>query len=139
MNRVLSFALLMPCLLLVGCAGGAGYGGSENDTADSLANDPRLGEPVDTVCFAGGISGFREIGDMALVIRDAPQSSYLVRTGHCPNMKAIEGLKLEGGDQCLSRGEGLLVFDTQFPRQASLADQPDRCLVLSIHEWWEQN
>lgn len=140
MTRLTRLVLVLS-VPLSACASGVGVSKAEPGTeapAVALASDPRLGDPVDTVCFSGGVSGFREMGDRALLIRQSPSTSYLVRTGHCPNLDVIEGLKLEGHDQCLSRGQGLLVFDTPVPRRGSDLDKPDRCLVLSMHDWTEQ-
>lgn len=93
------------------------------------------GAALDTVCFTGGLSGFYELSDREIVLRRSPSDAVLVETGFCPNLEALEGIRIDGADQCLSRGDRLQVFDTPFPRADDPGDQPDRCLVQAIHEW----
>ena len=110
---------------------------TDNKAAELLDNDPRRGERVTTVCFIGGLSGFRELGDDALIVRRAPEEAYLIRTGFCPNLQYVEGLKINHADRRLRRGDRLLLFDTPFPRTDSSSDTPDCCLVTDIHHWNE--
>ena len=125
--------------LLVGMPVGLGHAGGpqSRDHAVDPDADPRRGEAVETVCFSGGLSGFYQVGDKAVVLRRVPGNAFLVRTGHCPNLDAVEGLRIDDPAGCLSRGDRLLVFDTQFPRQGVVSDRPNRCLVMSIHQWRE--
>lgn len=131
MNRVWQYSLLLSCALLAGCAGSAAKNGNNSPAND----DSRLGERVNTVCFASRLSGFQELGSDALILRRAPGEEYMVRTGFCPNLDFVEGLKIDSPDNCLRRGDRLLVFDTPFPMKDSLTDKPDRCLVTDIHRW----
>ena len=108
------------------------------DKAVDLSSDPRLGAEEDIVCFTGRLNGFYGVSDRALVLRRAPGEAYLVRTGFCPNLKAIEGLRLERRDNCLVRGDRLSVFDTRLPQQDEASDAPDRCLITAIHHWAER-
>ena len=106
--------------------------------AGDLADDPRRGDVVETVCFFGRLAGFYELSERALVIRRAPGDAYLVETGFCPNLKSLEGIRLNGAGNCLSRGDRLSVFNTPFPRQDTWsADRAELCLVASIHKWSE--
>ena len=61
--------MIASLLCLVACAA------TEEDLSGPieprLEDDPRFGQPVDTVCFAGGLSGFFEIGNRAVVLRRA--------------------------------------------------------------------
>ena len=101
-----------------------------------LEDDPRLGEQVDTVCFSGGLSGFFEIGNRAVVLRRSTEDAYLVRTGYCRSLRRVEGLRLpQGPSSCLKRGDHLEVFDQPFPRRDTPNDRPERCLVVAIHRW----
>lgn len=125
--------------LLVGMPVGLGQAGGPPAKGQAVDpdTDPRRGEAVETVCFSGGLSGFYQVGDKAVVLRRVPGNAFLVRTGHCPNLDAVEGLRIDDPSGCLSRGDRLLVFDTQFPRRGVVSDRPDRCQVLSIHQWRE--
>ncbi|WP_375204235.1 DUF6491 family protein [Hyphococcus sp.] len=118
--------LLLASLALTACA--TGSSGGPEDAG-------RRGEEIDTVCFTGGLSGFYEAGSNAVILRRSPSESYLVETGYCPNMRAVEGLKIDDPSMCLKRGSRLLVYDTQFPRSGEPADRPDRCLVNRVYEW----
>lgn len=100
-----------------------------------FADDARLGEAVDSVCFTGGLSGFYSVGDQALVLRDGPGRSYLVETGFCPNLRLVEGLRLDDPSNCLRRGDRLSVFDTPLPEKGFQSDRPDHCTVTMIFEW----
>ncbi|WP_417319615.1 DUF6491 family protein [Erythrobacter aureus] len=132
-------AVLALFLLTAACVAGAVDGTSTDRTATNLFNsDPRLGPAADTVCFTGNLNGFYELTDRALVVRRTIGKAYLVRTGHCPNLRSIEGLDFESGDRCLQRGDRIAVYDTPFPRADAHIDRPDRCTVLSIHEWREE-
>lgn len=112
--------------LVAACAPTYDY---EAPTAKLGLTEPEL---LSTVCFTSGISGFSEFDDTSLIIRRSPGEAYLVRTGFCPNLKSVEGLKIESPDQCLNRGSQLLVYDTPLPLKKSRADKPDRCLVTEI-------
>lgn len=131
-NWKLSIGLLAASLIaLSGCE-------SVSSEPNRLAeDDPRRGEAIDTVCFTGGLSGFYEVGDQAIVLRDGPNKSYLVETGFCPNINQPEGLRILGDSQCLQRGDRIEVFDTALPRQGSASDMPDRCIVSGLFDWTE--
>lgn len=120
------FPYLMGCALLVACAA----------TSQAPDSAPRVavGNPVDTVCFTSGISGFSEVDDRTLLIQRSPGEEYHVRTGFCPNLKSAEGLKIDDPGQCLSRGSRLLVYDTPMPLKNTSSDDPDRCLVTEIRQ-----
>ena len=99
-----------------------------------IEDDPRLGNSVDTVCFTGGLSGFFEVGNRAVVLRRSVDEAYLVRTGYCRNLRQIEGLELPGGSNgCLKRGDTLAIYDQPLPREG--VDRPERCRVTAIHRW----
>lgn len=129
MTQPYRYLLLCPLIGLLGCAT------PEDGEATDYTTDPRRGEATDTVCFTGGLSGFTELSDNALVLRRSASEAYLVTTGHCPNLDVADGLKIDDPAQCLSRGSRLLVFDTPFPRVDSIGDRPDRCLVTGIYKW----
>jgi len=124
-------ALLVIVCLLVACA---------STTPGSVPQDNvtgARGEAVNTVCFGGGLSGFREVGDRAVILKRGPGEEYLVETSHCSKLVAPEGIKIEDPGMCLSHGDHLLVFDTAFPQRGSRRDRPDRCLVTKIYRWEE--
>ena len=104
---------------------------------ESLENDPRRGQAIDSVCFAGRLSGLHEISDQALVLRDSPNKSFLIEVGFCPNLNRLEGLRISDPSNCLKRGDRLEVFDTPLPRTGVASDQPDLCIVNRIFEWNE--
>lgn len=93
---------------------------------------PLVGERIDTVCFASGPTGFSQVGDDLLLLKQSTTDYYVVRLGYCPNLSSVEGLKFDDPGQCLKRGSRLLVYDTQFPMKKSASDKPDQCLVLDM-------
>lgn len=139
MNRTPLLVSLAICLCLSACTGGPHNGGVQKTAADAFANDPHVGEPVDTVCLGPSLNGFYEVGNQALVVRRTVGEAYLLRTGFCPNLESIEGLDFEQASQCLKRGDRIAVYDTRFPRAGEPSDRPDSCTVLSIHEWHEDD
>ena len=101
-------------------------------SAEKSSGGALIGEQVETVCFSSGLSGFSQVRDDVLLLKRTPTDRYLVQLGFCPNLKSIEGLKIDHPDKCLNRGSRLLVYDTPLPLKKSALDKPDRCLVLDL-------
>ena len=101
--------------------------------ASDLDRELTLGEPLDTVCFSSGLSGFRELGEDKLLVRRGPQDAYILSVGFCPNLKSAEGLRITDPAQCLKRGSRIEVYDTALPQKNAASDRPDECLVTQIH------
>ena len=108
---------------------------------DSDHDDPRIGERVDRICFAGSINGFSvpDDYDKVVLLNKGVNNWYFVElSGACTTSRLrfaqAVGIDTFGGGGCLSRGDRLIFSDTPFkPRPHDLT----RCLVGHIYEWDE--
>lgn len=103
--------------------------------------DPRLGDQVDRICFAGNISSWRETDDgrKAVLLRSRVNRWHYVRlSGACSrsDIRFAQSIALDrrpAGGGCLTRGDNILFFDSAFG--PSRDDIVARCTVTGIYDW----
>jgi hypothetical protein len=104
---------------------------------DSKPADPRIGEEVNSICFASTINGWRSIKgeDDAVLLERGVNDWYKVSlSGACDERlfrSAIAiGLESRPGGGCVSRGDVIIVEDTPgFTR---------RCMITRMYKWDEE-
>lgn len=104
---------------------------------DAKAADPRLGEEVNSICFASTINGWRSIKgeDDAVLLERGVNDWYRVNlSGACDERlfrSAIAiGLESSPSGGCVSRGDVIIVEDTPgFTR---------RCMITRMYKWDEK-
>ncbi|HBF90046.1 MULTISPECIES: DUF6491 family protein [Hyphomonas] len=131
--RAILISLALPTILAA-CATN-----ETNDTrlrgAERYADDPRLGEEVDRICFASSIDGFSETTRDTVVLRNG-RKHYLVEvfTSCAPLDHAMRiGLDSTGG--CLRKSDALIVSDSMSDIGETSSFSRQRCLVNGIYEW----
>lgn len=131
------FLLPLSLASLAACA--ASPTGDETDKKDPL-DDPRVGEEVRQLCFAGSINGFSEWdGDNGLILRKGVNDRFLVTfIASCPpadNAMRV-GVDPRSGS-CLRRGDRLIVSSTLFPDRNDTVFDTQRCTIGAIYQWNE--
>ncbi|MAF58513.1 DUF6491 family protein [Ponticaulis sp.] len=124
--------------LLSACATVAN--GGEGDAqqvsgAAKFADDPRLGERVDRMCFTSTIDGFSQPDEDTVVLRASASRHYLVETASCFNLDRALSIGIDSRTSCAGRGDRLIVSDSIFPGRTSTATSVDSCLITAIYEW----
>ncbi|MCI5046112.1 MAG: DUF6491 family protein [Aquisalinus sp.] len=118
------------CLLLTACAST-----DEERSSKIEADDPRLGEQVNRICFTRTIDNFKTVSDRQVILSASPSREYLVETGACFQLDRAQRIGLtDRGGNCLTRGDIILVSEDLFASRSNV-QQPDRCFIRSMYEW----
>ena len=121
-------------ILLAACATQAPTDGKPKGVAQ-FANDARLGEEVDRICFASSISGFHDATDDTVVISKGPED-YLVEVyGNCFNLDQAQQLAVDATTSCLTRGDHIIASDSIAGFHDDSGFGVQRCRVKSLHKW----
>lgn len=116
-------------------AGGAALG-------EEGADDPRLGERVDRICFGRDINGFKTIKgeDDAVLLEKGVNDWYkatLIGACNYRQLKWAQAVAIEqrpaGG--CVTRGDAL-IFSNSISGDFSFRNST-RCVISEIYEWDE--
>lgn len=131
MRLSLTFATAM--LAVAGCASTAG---SERPPAGiaKYADDPRLGEEIDRICFASNIDSFGNNTRDTFTVREGRDHFLIEVFGTCAPLDRAVTMRIGATTSCLTRGDAVFVSDSLTVRR----DQPfstARCVVKSIHKW----
>jgi len=106
--------------------------------AAKFAEDPRLGEKVDRICFKRSIDGFSQNDRDTVVVTARANDTYLIEVrGGCQNLRHAQSLAIDSALSCVDRFDSLIVSTSAF----SLNDNhsgPERCFIKSIYEWDEK-
>ena len=129
----LSLPLAAAMLALAGCA----------STTDSepgpigiakYADDPRLGEETNRICFASSIDSFSDNTRDTVVVREG-RDHYLIEVfGTCLPLQNAITMRVAATTSCLTKGDSLIVSDSL----SAGRNEPfstARCRVKSIHKW----
>lgn len=100
-------------------------------------SDVRLGDKVNSICFASNIDGFREAKKDTVIIEGSGRSEYLVSTRGCFQLRNAMSIGLQARETCLRPGSIILVSDEITPvfRAPSTGLGPDRCFIDEIYKW----
>lgn len=123
-------AILAAGAFMAGCASTTGASDDDRIAAD----DPRLGERVNNICFARSIDRFSTVSDRQVILQTGPNREYLVETGACFQLDRAQRIGLDNSSGCVSRGDILIVSEQIFGNSAGAA-APDRCFIQAIYEW----
>ncbi len=93
--------------------------------------DPRLGEAVDSICFASNIDGF-SLNQSRTVVLHEGRDRYMVEVfGTCPELEFAQTIALITPSACLTRGDAVLVAETFGPP----GPHTRRCAIREIRKW----
>ena len=101
---------------------------------EKYADDPRLGEEVDRICFANNIDSFGNNTRDTFTVREG-RDHYLIETfGPCPALDHAVTMRIDSTLSCLRGGDHVIVSDSLMPNSSSPFSK-SRCLVKSIYKW----
>jgi hypothetical protein len=94
------------------------------------ADDPRLGEETNKVCFASSIDGF-SMNDRSTVLLHDGKKRYMVEvTGTCLDLDNAESIALDNSTSCLTPGDSIIIASTFGETFGSR-----RCMIRNIYNW----
>ena len=97
----------------------------------AYADDPRLGEPVDRICFASSIDGFSNNERNTVVLREG-RDEYMVEVfGACPDLEYAYSIGIDAVTGCVTRSDAIIVGHV--PGGTGIG--PQRCLIKDIRKW----
>ena len=135
MKTHLVFCLLAATSILNACATSTVSAQQERGIA-AFADDVRLGEEVNKICFNRNIDGFSNNTRDTVVLSAGPSKDYIVEVrGICPNLRYAQSIGIDTSQSCVTRGDYLVVSESAFPSGTSSAMSPDRCLIDKIYKW----
>ncbi len=127
MNRILPG--LTALLALAACATAATEPAARG--LDRYADDPRLGEETDRICFASNIDGF-SLNERSTVVLSEGRDDYMVEvTGSCFDLDNAEAIALDSPTGCVTPGDAIIVASTM----GGGGIGPQRCLIREIRKW----
>ncbi|MEZ5947413.1 MAG: DUF6491 family protein [Hyphomonas sp.] len=135
----LSLTLAAACFALAGCTSTAAGGNSTANArgVEKFADDPRLGEEVNQICFASAIDSFGNTTRDTLTVREGGDDYLITVFPGCTNLDVAQSIALESRMSCLSTGDHIVVSDSMLPsghdRHDPFAFQ--RCTVNGIYKW----
>ncbi len=115
---------------LFGCATRDAPPAPEADMADA-----RLGPEVDRLCFASGISGFREASDRSIILTRGTKDYLVTTRTRCRDLDVAMSIAIDSYTACLSRGDKLVGYDSAFGPEPGPPSFP--CYVDRIYKWDE--
>lgn len=129
---------LLRILCATGCAAvisACATGASDQSAPEAYADDPRLGERVDRICFGRSINGFGETTSRTIVLNAGVNEHYLVETfGPCQDLDWAQSVSFDQFSSCLSEADSIIPYDSAFGPRAN--DFPaQRCSIKAIYEW----
>lgn len=97
---------------------------------ERYADDPRLGEETNRICFARSIDGF-SMNERDSVVLHEGRDRYLVAiAGTCMDLEYAEAIALDTPTGCLTPGDAIIVS-----RAMGGTLGPQRCLITGIRKW----
>lgn len=122
-------------ILITGCASTAA-GEDKPDGIAAFAEDARLGEAVNKICFNRNIDGFRTMNRDTVVLQSGISDEYLVEVGGvCSNLQHAQSMAIDSSLSCVRRNDYLIVSDSAFSLDDGIGIGPDRCIIKKIHKW----
>ena len=121
------------CLALA--AGACATGPVDQSPPEAYADDPRLGERVDRICFGRSINGFGETTDRTIIVEARVDDHYLIETfGYCRDLAWAQSIALDQFSSCVTTSDSLIPYDSVFgPDRSGIA--PQACRIKAIYEW----
>jgi hypothetical protein len=109
------------------------------DTAppSGFADDARLGERVDRICFGRSINGFGDTTDRTIIVEVGVNRHYLIETfSYCQGLDWAQSIALDQYASCVTTSDAIIPSDSAFGADRS-GLQPQRCPIKAIYEWDE--
>ncbi len=129
----LNLPLAAAMIALAGCATTDGSDRKPTGIA-KYADDPRLGEEVDRICFASNIDSFGDNTRDTFTVREG-RDHYLIEVfGTCTSLNHAVTMAIGSSTNCLTNGDSIIVSDSLMPRRDQTFSTT-RCLVKSMHKW----
>ncbi|MGJ8561341.1 MAG: DUF6491 family protein [Litorimonas sp.] len=133
-------SLLISVVICIPFAGTVSCASFDDDRsprgAAQFADDARLGEEVNNVCFSGSIDGFGETTRNTVVLTRGVSDRYLVEVlGGCQNLEFALGIGVDSRSSCLSRGDKLILSDSPFVNNDRTGLGLQRCTISKIFKW----
>jgi len=110
----------------------------EGDEARGIAvyaDDVRLGEEVDRICFSSNIDGFRSATRDTVILDRGVKDEYIVEVMRgCQNLKWAQAIQIDSHLSCVSKFDNLIVYDSAFGTN-STPGSVERCAIKKIYKW----
>ena len=108
---------------------------SDQSAPEAYADDPRLGERVDRICFGRSINGFGETTRDTIVLNVGANEHYLVETfGSCQDLDWAQSISLDQFSSCVTEADSIIPSTSAFGPDRN-GFPPQRCRIKSIYEW----
>ena len=101
----------------------------------AFEGDPRLGEPVNKICFKRNIDGFSNATRDTVVLSAGVNDDYIVEVfGSCTNLRHAQSIAIDTNLSCVDEGDYLIVSESVFPSNDRAFDL-ERCAIDKIYRW----
>lgn len=135
-NKIMALGAAMAALGLAACETPANGASGEVEGAARFADDPRLGERVDRLCFARNIDGFGQTTDRTIIVNVGVDEHYLIETrGYCHDLDWAQSIRFDAFSSCVTRGDSLIPYDSIFGPDYTDLPAPSECRINAIYEW----
>lgn len=126
------------CFAAIGLLSACASSPSDNPKgAAKFAEDARLGERVDRICFNRTIDGFSRSDRDTIVVSAGPSEDYLLEVrGPCTNLRHAQSIAIDSSLSCVTRLDRILVSTSAFSPRDNLG-RPQSCIISEIYEWSE--
>ena len=129
----LTLTLASTLLVLAGCTTAAGTERKPTGVA-KYADDPRLGEEVDRLCFASNIDSFGNNTKDTFTVKEG-RDHYLIEVfGTCTPLEHAVTMAIGSSTSCLTNGDSIIVSDSLTGGRNDPFGTA-RCVVKSMHKW----
>lgn len=128
--------LFTPAIAALGLVSGCASTPSDTPKgAAKYAQDARLGDKVDRICFNRNIDGFsRNDRDTVVVSAGVNEDYLLVVRGPCQNLRHAQAIGIDSSLSCVTRFDRILVSTSAFSLVDNLGG-PERCTIQEIYAW----
>lgn len=97
---------------------------------EKYADDPRLGEETNRICFASSIDGF-SMNERETVLLHEGRDRYMVEvSGGCMELDHATAIGIDSTSNCVTPGDNIIVSQALGGTFA-----PQRCMIREIHLW----
>jgi hypothetical protein len=134
---------LLSATMLISCTtpateNAAGTAVSNTETPRGLArfaDDPRLGEEIESACFARNIRGFSDNTEETVVLRRSTNVRYLIEmVGLCIDLEQAQTIALINRQRCVRPGDR--IFVSRFLTGLDDGDfTTGQCTIGAIYAW----
>ncbi len=133
--RPLLIASSVLCAIAITACATANDGEGKAKGIAAFIDDPRLGAPVDKICFSRNIDGFSDNTDDTVVLKRGVNEEYIVEMfGNCQPLRYAQRIGLVNRTSCLTRLDSLIVSESVFGNSTNPFDN-QRCQINRIHKW----